>query len=324
MTTSSATDLTSLSDVEAAAARIRGLVVRTPLLPAPWGDPRVPLHLKPESLQPTGAFKLRGASNAIALLDGDARRRGVVTHSSGNHAQALARAARAAGVPAVVVMPDDAPPVKIDATRANGAEVVLVPVAEREAAAQMIRRERGATMVPPYDDAAVIAGQGTVGLEIADDLPDVATVLVPVSGGGLVSGVAAAVKARRPRARVVAVEPELAGDLAEGFAAGRRTRWTPEQTGRTIADGLRVTCVGELPWAHITRLVDAVLTVTEDAILDAMRRLATGSRLVAEPSGAVATAAYLTHGDQLPDGPVVAVVSGGNVSPDLLSRVLRG
>jgi threonine dehydratase len=178
--------------------------------------------------------------------------------------------------------------------------------------------------VPPYDDAGVIAGQGTVGLEIAEDLPDVATVLVPVSGGGLVSGVAAAVKARRPDARVVGVEPELAADLAEGFAAGRRTRWAPERTARTIADGLRVPCVGELPWRHIERLVDDVVTVTEDALLEAMGRLATGSRLVAEPSGAAATAAYLTRTDTLHDGPVVAVVSGGNVQPDLLARVLRG
>jgi threonine dehydratase len=221
-------------------------------------------------------------------------------------------------------MPDDAAPVKVEATRALGAEVVLVPVAERASAAERLRRERGATLVPPFDDAAVIAGQGTVGLEIVEDLPEVATVLVPVSGGGLISGVAAAVKARRPRARVLAVEPELAADLAEGFAAGRRTRWKPEQTGRTMADGLRVTCVGELPWRHITALVDGVLTVTEQALLAAMRRLALGSRLVAEPSGAAATAAYLTRRDELPDGPVVAVVSGGNVAPDLLARALAG
>jgi len=314
--------ITTLADVEAAAARVAGRVVRTPLLPAPWGDPRVPLYLKAESLQPTGAFKLRGATNAVSVLDGSARASGVVTHSSGNHAQALAWAARDAGVHAVIVMPDDAPAVKVEATRALGAEVLLVPVAERETAAEEVRRERGATMVPPYDDAAVIAGQGTLGLEVVDDLPEVATVLVPVSGGGLISGVAAAVKARRPQAHVVGVEPELAADLAEGFAAGRRARWAPEQTGRTIADGLRVTCVGELPWEHITALVDDVLTVSEDALLEAMRTLATRSRLVAEPSGAVATAAYLTHRDRLPDGPVVAVVSGGNVAPDLLARVL--
>ena len=169
--------ITTLAQVEDAAARIAGAVVRTPLLRAGWGDPRVPLHLKPESLQPTGAFKLRGATNAIALLGADARAHGVVTHSSGNHAQALAWAARAAGVPAVIVMPDNAPAVKVEATRALGAEVVLVPIGERETAAEEVRRERGATMVPPYDDAAVIAGQGTVGLEIAADLPEVASVL---------------------------------------------------------------------------------------------------------------------------------------------------
>jgi threonine dehydratase len=314
--------ITTLADVEAAAARVAGRVLRTPLLPAPWGDPRVPLFLKPESLQPTGAFKLRGATNAVSLLDGSARASGVVTHSSGNHAQALAWAARDAGVHAVIVMPDDAPAVKVEATRALGAEVVLVPVAEREEVAEHVRRERGATMVPPYDDAAVIAGQGTVGLEVADDLPGVSTVLVPVSGGGLISGVAAAVKARCPQTRVVGVEPELAGDLAEGFAAGRRIRWTEEQTRRTMADGLRVPCVGELPWEHITALVDDVVTVTEDSLLDAMRTLATRSRLVAEPSGATATAAYLTHRERLSDGPVVAVVSGGNVTPDLLVHAL--
>ncbi|MGH3355284.1 MAG: threonine ammonia-lyase [Nocardioidaceae bacterium] len=317
-------NITTLADVEAAAARIAGKALRTPLLPAAWGDPRTPLYLKPESLQPTGAFKLRGATNAVLQLDPGSRARGVVTHSSGNHAQALAWAARAAGVPAAIVMPDNAPAVKVDATRALGAEVVLVPVAERETAAEELCRERGATMVPPYDDAAVIAGQGTVGLELVQDLPGMAAVLVPVSGGGLISGVAAAVKAVSPTTRVVAVEPELAADLAEGFASGRRTTWAPEQTERTIADGLRVTAVGELAWMHIRRLVDDVVTVSEDALLSAMRRLATGSRLVAEPSGAATTAAYLQHADALPDGPVVAVVSGGNVQPDLLARVLRG
>lgn len=315
--------ITTGDDVQAAAKRIAGRVVRTPLLRVGW-DERVPLHLKPESLQPTGAFKLRGATNAVLQIEDGALPRGVVTHSSGNHAQALAWAARAAGAPAVIVMPDDAPAVKVEATRALGAEVVLVPAERRDEAAEDICRERGATMVPPYDDAAVIAGQGTVGLEIAEDLPDVATVLVPVSGGGLISGVAAAVKASCPTARVIGVEPELAADLAEGFAAGRRIRWTAEQTGRTIADGLRVTCVGELPWQHIQALVDDVLTVPDDALLAAMRRLATGARLVSEPSGAAAAAAYLQHRDRLPDGPVVAVVSGGNVQPDLLARALSG
>jgi threo-3-hydroxy-L-aspartate ammonia-lyase len=178
--------------------------------------------------------------------------------------------------------------------------------------------------VPPYDDPAVIAGQGTVGLEIAADLPEVDTVLVPVSGGGLVSGVAVAIKARCPRARVVAVEPELAGDLAAGFAAGRRVTWPVADTFRTIADGLRVSPVGELPWELIREHVDDVLTVSEDAIRDAMRRLAFDAHLVAEPSGAVAVAAYLEGTGAVGAGRTVAVVSGGNVDPDLLLEILRG
>jgi threonine dehydratase len=314
--------LVTLTDVQAAAKRIAGDVVRTPLVPAGFGDPSRLLLLKPESLQPTGAFKLRGATNAVAQLPPSARERGVVAHSSGNHAQALAWAARVAGLRAVIVMPDSSPAVKVERTRRQGAEVVLVPTEQRETATDKIVADRGAVLVHPYENQHVVAGHGTAGLEIVTDLPDVATVLVPVSGGGLISGIATAVKSRRPQARVIGVEPELAADLAEGFAAGRRVTWPVERTARTIADGLRVGAVGELAWSHIQEYVDDVLTVSEAAIENAMRRLALDSRLVAEPSGAVATAAYLEHHDQLPDGPVVAVVSGGNVAPDLLSRVL--
>ena len=269
-------------------------------------------------------FKLRGASNAIAVLGPGGRRRGVVTHSSGNHAQALAWAARAAGVSATIVMPEGAPAVKVEATEALGAEVVLVPPGHRSSTAQRLAADTGVVLVPPYDDAAVIAGQGTVGLEIAADLPEVDTVLVPVSGGGLVSGVALAVKALCPGARVVGVEPELAGDLAAGFATGQRQAWPVEQTYRTIADGLRVSPVGGLPWEHILAYVDDVVTVSEEAILAAMRRLALGSRLVAEPSGAAAVAAYLEVPERLPRGRTVAVLSGGNVDPALLASVLSG
>jgi threonine dehydratase len=314
--------LVTLPDVQAAAERIADHVVRTPLVPAGFGDPVRPLLLKPESLQPTGAFKLRGATNAVAQLPASARERGVVAHSSGNHAQALAWAARVAGLPAVIVMPDSTPAVKVDRTRRQGAEVVLVPIEQRETVADKIIAERGAVLVHPYENPHIIAGQGTTGLEIVADLPDVAAVLVPVSGGGLISGVATAVKSLRPQAKVIGVEPELAGDLAEGFATGRRVTWPVERTARTIADGLRVTAVGELAWAHIQEYVDDVLTVPEDAIEDAMRRIVLDARLVAEPSGAVATAAYLRHRDRLPTGPVVAIVSGGNVAPELLSRVL--
>jgi threonine dehydratase len=177
-------------------------------------------------------------------------------------------------------------------------------------------------MIAPFDDADVISGQGTVGLEIAADLPEVTTVLVPVSGGGLISGVAAAVTALLPDAKVVGVEPELAGDAAESFRAGRRIPWTPAQTARTMADGLRTFSVGELPWQHICTQVHDIITVSEDEIADATRRLILQARLVAEPSGAVAAAAYLHHPDQLPGGRTVAVVSGGNIDPAVLRALL--
>jgi threo-3-hydroxy-L-aspartate ammonia-lyase len=316
-------DLVSLDDVRAAAERIRGRVVRTPLLPARWGHPDRPLWLKPESLQPTGAFKLRGAFNAVAQLPDELRRRGIVTHSSGNHAQAVAYVAGTFGVPATIVMPEGTPDVKRRATEELGAEIVMVPAADRLVVAERIVANRGMVLVPPFDHPDVIAGQGTVGLEIAEDLPEADVVLVPVSGGGLISGVAVAIKALAPTARVVAVEPELAADLAEGFHAGERRIWDASLTARTIADGLRVPAVGLLPWAHITELVDDVVTVTEDDIRAAMRRLVTASRLVAEPSGAVATAAYLFRRESLPVGRTVAIVSGGNVDPALLQQVLQ-
>ena len=311
-----------LSDIRAAANAMSRDVIRTPLLAAPWSDR--PLWLKAESLQPIGAFKLRGASYAVGLLDPAEHPGGVVTHSSGNHAQAIAYAARAVGCPATIVMARTVSPAKLAATRALGAEVVLVEPADRESTALVLAAERNAALVPPYDDVAVIAGQGTVGLEVVEDLPDVDLVLVPVSGGGLISGVAAAVKALRPGAAVVGVEPELAGELAEGFRQGRRVEWPVAKTARTIADGLRVSTVGEHNWAHITALVDDVVTVSEDAIRAAMRTLALSSRLVAEPSGAVATAAVLERSADLPAGRTVAVVSGGNVDPVLYAEVLRG
>jgi threonine dehydratase len=312
--------LVGLDDVRAAADRIAGRVVRTPLLPATWAPG---LWLKPECLQPTGAFKLRGALNAVARLSPGRRAAGVVTHSSGNHAQALARAAREAGTTAVVVMPDNSPSVKVEATRREGAEVVLVDVTERLATAERLAAERGLTLVPPFDHADVIAGQGTVGLEVVEDRPDVITVLVPVGGGGLASGVAAAVRALAPRARVVGVEPELAGEVAEGLRLGHRVRWPAERTGRTVADGVR-TGPSELTWAHLEALLDDVVTVDEQAILDAMRLVVLRSRLVCEPSGAVATAAVTSGLVDPGAGPVVAVVSGGNVDPELLARVVAG
>jgi threonine dehydratase len=313
-------ELVTISDVEAAAKRVQDVAVRTPLLLQTW-DSRGNLWLKPESLQPVGAFKVRGAFNAIGSLDDAARARGVIAYSSGNHAQAVAYAAQRYGVPAVIVVPDIAPRIKVEATRGYGAEVIEVPIGEHEAKAHELAAERGLTLVPPYDHAAIIAGQGTVGLEIAEDLPDVEVVLVPVSGGGLAAGVGTAIKARCPKAHVIGVEPALAADTTEGLRLGHRVDWPQADRARTIADGLRAQ-PSELTFAHLLAVVDAMVTVTEDEIRDTIRTLARKARLVAEPSGAVATAAYLHHAGELPTGRTVAVVSGGNIDPALLAEIL--
>jgi threonine dehydratase len=313
----------TIDDVRAAAERIAGHVVRTPLLPFPGAGRDRPLWLKPESLQPTGAFKLRGAFNAILQRLDQARARGVVTHSSGNHARAVAWVARELDLRAVIVMPDAAPAVKVEAVRRLGAEVVIVTPDQRDVRAFELAEAHGYVMVPPYDDAAVVAGQGTIGLEVLADLADVAAVLVPVSGGGLIGGISTAVKALSPSTRVIGVEPELAGDAAESFRTGRRVSWTTAQTYRTIADGLRTTSVGEIPWRQIQAYVDDIVTVSEDEIRDAVARLAEGARLVAEPSGAVTFAAYHHHGDRLGlNGNVVAVVSGGNLALDTFAGLI--
>ncbi|RKN58849.1 pyridoxal-phosphate dependent enzyme [Micromonospora costi] len=301
-----------------AAADVAGTVVRTPLLPALWDDA---LWLKPESLQPVGSFKLRGATHAVARLDPAVRARGVVTHSSGNHGQALAYAARAAGVPCTVVVPEGAPQVKVDRMRALGADVRLVPPARRLVEAERIVAESGGALVPPFDDPRIIAGQGTLGLEIVADLPDVDVVLVPVGGGGLASGVATAVRALRPSAAVVGVEPALAADARDSLAAGEVVVWDVERTYRTSADGLR-TNLSELTLAHLRAHLDGIVTVTEEEIALAMARLARDARLVAEPSGAVAAAARLFHAGELPAGRTVAVVTGGNVDPAVLAAAL--
>lgn len=321
-------ELVSSAEIETAAERIRGVVVRT--CPVPHGASRTAhsrLLIKPESLQPVGSFKLRGAYAKISGLSDRDRARGVVAHSSGNHAQAVAYAARTLGVAATIVIPDNAPANKVAATEACGAHVVRCAPsgAARSERAQRIAEETGAVPVPPYDDREVIAGQGTVGLEIVADVPDVDAVLVPVSGGGLISGVAAAVKAVRPRTRIIGVEPALAADARDSLRAGRLCGWDPADTGRTIADGLRVERVGELPFAHLRAWVDDVVTVDEDEIRAAVRALAVDSRLVAEPSGAVTTAAYLSHRAELPAGDVyVAVLSGGNIDPGRYAEILTG
>ncbi len=319
-------DLVSLDEVRAAAANLAGVAIRTPLVPFLPGPPRV--LLKAESLQPVGAFKIRGAYHAIASLSGEDRARGVVSHSSGNHAQGVARAARLLGVRATIVMPSDAPPVKRQRVEADGAEIVTVGTVsgEREAMADRLAAERGLVPIPPYDDDRIIAGQGTVGLEIAEDVPDLDAVIVPIGGGGLASGVAVAIRALRPGARVIGVEPELAADAAQSLREGRRVRWDGALTGRTIADGTRTQSIGQRNFEHLSRLIDGIVTVSEEEIAAAVRLIAERSRLVAEPSGALAAAAACFRPAELllgdVTGSVVAVVSGGNVDPDRYRALL--
>jgi len=315
--------LVSLAEIEDAARRLDRVAVRTPLVPLAGVEP--PLLIKPESLQPTGSFKLRGAYNAITVSEQAARQRGVVAHSSGNHGHAVAYAAALLGVRAVVVVPRTAPKVKTDAIEYYGATLVRVEptLPARLAAAEELVARHGYVLIPPFDDRAVIAGQGTVGLEIAADCPQAGLVLVPVSGGGLISGIAAAVRASNPRTAVVGVEPELAADARESFRRGERVRWPPADVQRTVADALRVEQVGVLPFAHIRELVADIVTVTDDEMLAAVRLLARQARLVAEPGGAAAVAAWLYHRDELPAAvTAVAVLSGGNIDPELLAAVL--
>ena len=327
---SATTTLVSVDTIRAAAARIASVAVHTPLVRAPfpglsgYGTSK-DTRLKAESLQPMGAFKMRGAANKIFQLRTSEIARGVITYSSGNHAQAVAYAAREVGAKAVIVMPSNAPAIKRAATIAYGAQVVDVGNAssERLAMAEKLVREHGYVVIPPYDDDQIIAGQATCGLEIIEEWPDVDLVLTPVSGGGLLSGVAAAVKQLRPQAKVFGIEPELAGDTAESFRTGKIVTWGAELTSRTIADGLRTQSVGERNFAHIQAFVDGVITVTEAEIRAAMRAIVAATRLVPEPSGAVPVAALLFHAAELPEyRRAAAVVSGGNVDPALLAEVL--
>ena len=315
--------LVSVTEIRAAADRLDGVVVHTPLVPFAGIDP--PLLVKPESLQPTGAFKLRGAYSAISVLSPRQRSRGVVAHSSGNHASAVAYAAALLSVPATVVVPSNAPRVKVEAARSRGAriEVCEPGLAARTAAVDELVARHGYTPIPPFEHRDVIAGQGTVGLEVSADCPDVDLVVCPVGGGGLIAGVAAAITAANPAARVVGVEPELAADARDSLRAGRRVAWPAGQTQRTIADALRVDQVGELPMLHLQAQVDDIITVTDDEIRAAMRMLVNGARLVAEPGGAVAVAACLFRSDELPPaGRRVAILSGGNVDPAMLADIL--
>nr|MBA3236204.1 pyridoxal-phosphate dependent enzyme [Chloroflexota bacterium] len=265
------TTLVSLADIRAAAECLRGIATRTPLVPfGPAEDRR---FLKAESLQPIGAFKLRGAYVAVAGLSDAERSRGVITYSSGNHAQGVARAARLLGAPAVIVMPSDAPEVKHQRVAADGAEIVVVGTAsdERKRVAEEIAADRGLAIIPPFDDDRIIAGQGTIGLELIEDLPDLALVLVPVGGGGLSSGVATAIKALRPEARVIGVEPALAAKGQESLRLDRVVSWPAERVARTISDGTRTQSLGVRTFAHLRAALDSIVTVSEEEIAGAIR-----------------------------------------------------
>ena len=318
------TGLVTIDEVRAAAALLDGVIAATPLVPFPGAEP--PLLIKPECLQPTGSFKLRGAYTAISALPAQARQRGVVAHSSGNHAQAVAYAAALLGVPATVVVPDNAPEVKLAPARRAGARIVTCQpsLAARIAATEELISRHGYTLIPPFDHRGGITGQGTIGLEIAQQRPDTDLVAVPISGGGLISGIAVAIRALCPGARVIGVEPELAADARDSFRRGERVAWPASATQRTIADALRVEQVGVLPFQHICSLVDDVVAVTEDEIRDAMRRTTARAHLVAEPGGAVAIAACLSGRSMPPARAPVAVLSGGNVDPAVFAEILQG
>jgi threonine dehydratase len=316
--------LVTLGDLEAAARVLAPVAVRTPLLPADVVSDQVggPVWIKPEMLQRGGAFKFRGAYNFLSRMDADVRKRGVIAPSSGNHAQAVALAAKLFGVPATVVMPTTVTAAKRGGAERLGARVVLAgtTTADRLGRAEELVEQEGMTLVPPYDHPLIIAGQGTVGLEIANDLPNVDAVLVPVGGGGFSAGVSSAIKMRLPNARVIGVEPTGSPKLSRARVAGKPVR-LDHSSG--IADGLLAVEIGHLTFAHHQRYLDDVVLVDDDALRRAMRLLLDRLKLVVEPSGAITVAALL-EGKFKPRGPTVAVLSGGNIEWDGLRELLAG
>lgn len=321
MTPPALAGLVGVDSIRRAADGLKGVAVRTPLVPAPWLREEIgtEVRLKCESFQPIGAFKLRGAYTMVARLDDADRARGVVTYSSGNHAQAVAFAARSFGIEAVIVMPENAPPIKVEGTKRLGAEVIMrgtTSLARREKAEE-VRAERGLTMIPPFDHPDIIAGQGTVGLEILEDWPEVGAILVPIGGGGLISGVAAYVKRERPGVRVIGVEPVGAAAMRRSLDAGEVVTLDSIDS---IADGLLPVRPGELTFAHARALVDDVVLVDDGAIREAASRLLLRGKLLVEYSGA-ATVAALRSGLDMP-GSVAAVISGGNIDPLQVPEIL--
>jgi threonine dehydratase len=323
----------TLAEISTAQHRLHGIAAHTPLLELDTTQlAAAGLHLpyrifaKLENEQPIGSFKLRGAYNKIAQLSPEALQRGVIAYSSGNHAQGVAFAARALGTKAIIVMPATAPAVKLEATAALGAEIVLVGTAssERKAKAEQLAAQHGYTVIPPYDDPAIIAGAATCGLEILEDQPAIDCVLVPVGGGGLLGGVAAAVKLTTTSTKIFGVEPALAADANASFAARSIVEWTGADTARTLADGLRTQSLGQLNFQHILRFVNGMSTVTEDELRAAMALFAQITGVMPEPSGAVALAAALYHPENLPAAKALAVIiTGGNIDPTLQNEILK-
>ncbi len=315
--------LVALSDIQQAAARIRPVARVTPLLDLSLALPDAsgvrPLLVKCENLQPAGAFKIRGAYNMLSRLGAAERQCGVVTYSSGNHGQSLALAAHLLGIHALIVMPTTAPAVKVAGAKRYGAEVVFegTTTLERKARAEAEAGARGLTMIPPFDHPWIIEGQGTIGLEILDQCPEVETIYVQVGGGGLISGIAAATKRLKPAAHVVGVEPAGAPKMSTSLAAGM-----PVTLAKTasVADGLMAVRPGDITFPHVQALVDEVVTIEDPAILDALRWLFHEAKLVVEPSGAITVAAALAGLARKGGGPAVAVLSGGNVAPEAFAK----
>jgi threonine dehydratase len=315
--------MVSLDDIRAAAERVKPVARVTPLVDVSVAAGG-PLFLKCESMQPGGAFKIRGAYNMVAQLTDDERRRGVITFSSGNHGQAMALAARQLGAPAVVVMPTTAPAIKVEGAKSFGAEVIFAGTTsiDRRQRAEAEAAARGLTMVPPFDHEWIIAGQGTAGIEILDQLPSVAVVLVPIGGGGLIAGVSAAIKQLRPSVKVIGVEPAGAAAMKASVDAGHAV--TLDKT-ETIADGLMPVRPGDLTFAHVQKFVDRIVTVSDSQIVDAVLWLFSKAKIVAEPSGAASVAAALAGmaDDLAAGGPIVAIVSGGNMAMEKLEELRR-
>jgi threonine ammonia-lyase medium form len=319
-----ANDAVTFSDVQSAAERLAGQAHRTPVVTSCTFDQIAgcSVFFKCENLQRGGAFKFRGAYNALSQLTPEQRQRGVVAFSSGNHAQGLALAAKVLGIPATVVMPSDAPQIKAEATRGYGADIVLYDrlTGDREAIARQLAAERGLTVVPPFDHPHIIAGQGTAALEFFQDVPDLDVLITPVGGGGLISGCATAAKAMRPGVRVVGVETEPANDAWQSLRTGQRVTIPPPDT---IADGIRTTSLGVITFEIMRKLVDEIVLVTDADVIEAMRFMLLRMKLLGEPTGAVPVAALMARKvDGVAGRRVGVIVSGGNADPAMLSGIL--